>query len=149
MRRPVLFFATGFGSGYLPVAPGTAGTLVGVVFYLLVKDLSTFAYLLTLVAFVFFAVWASAEGARGFGKKDPSQVVIDEVAGLLVTMAFIKFSWMTLVTGFVLFRLFDVWKPYPCRLIQDRVLGGWGIVGDDLMAGVYANLVLRMVLSLL
>ncbi|MBI2082597.1 MAG: phosphatidylglycerophosphatase A [Deltaproteobacteria bacterium] len=144
MKRLILFFATGFGSGSLPYAPGTFGSLVGVLLYLLIKDLSYFSYLAALIAFSFFAAWVSAEAARQLGKKDPSEVVIDEVAGLCVTMAFVPFSWLHLIVGFALFRIFDVWKPYPCRLIQDRVSGGWGIVGDDLMAGVYANLILRI-----
>ncbi|MBI4374572.1 MAG: phosphatidylglycerophosphatase A [Deltaproteobacteria bacterium] len=144
VKRLILFFATGFGSGSLPCVPGTFGTLVGAGLYLLIKDLSGISYLATVLTLTFFAAWVSAEAARQVGKKDPSEVVIDEIAGLCVTMAFVKFSWMHLIAGFALFRLFDVWKPYPCRWIQDRVPGGWGIVGDDLMAGVYANLLLHL-----
>lgn len=144
MRRFILFLATGFGSSRLPKIPGTAGTVVGVLLYLLLKDLSPVSYGLTLLAFLFFASWVATEAEFHLGKKDPPSVVIDEIAGFLATMAFVPFSWPAVASGFLLFRLFDIWKPFPCRWVERRAPNGWGVVGDDLVAGIYANLVLQM-----
>jgi phosphatidylglycerophosphatase A len=144
MKKIILAFATGLGSGYLPFAPGFGGTGVGLLLYLSVKDLSPLSYLSTSLSFLFFSVWIAGAASSLLGKKDPSVVVIDEIAGFLVVMALIPFTWKGLLIGFVLFRIFDVAKPWPCRLIQDKVPGGWGIVGDDLMAAIYSNLLLRL-----
>lgn len=149
MRRFILLLATGLGAGRIPHLPGTAGTAVGVIFYLLLRALSPLIYNVTLVAFIFLAAWVATVAATLLGEHDPQKVVIDEVAGFLVTMAFVPFSWWTVVAGFILFRLFDIWKPFPCRWIERKVPAGWGIVGDDLMAGVYANLCLVILLRFL
>ncbi len=149
MKKLLLIFATGLGSGYLSKAPGTAGTFVGALFYLLIKDLSPLTYGVTLLTFVFLAVWVATEAEKLLGGHDPQKVVIDEVAGFLVTMAFVPFSWWAVLAGFILFRLFDTWKPFPCRWIERKAPAGWGIVGDDLMAGVYANIALQLLLALL
>lgn len=143
MNRLLLFFATGLGSGYFPKAPGTAGTLVGVLLSIALQGLNPILYGITLLTFIFFASWVATAAEDYFREKDPQQVVIDEVAGFLVTMAYVTFSWKSVAVGFLLFRLFDIWKPYPCRWIERRAPAGWGVVGDDLMAGVYANLVLH------
>ncbi len=145
MKRFILLLATGFGAGSFPKAPGTAGTVVGLLFYLLLKDLTITAYAVTIFTFLFFAAWVATEAEGYFGKKDPQSVVIDEVAGFLVTMAFVPFSWVNALIGFLLFRLFDIWKPFPCRSIERRAPAGWGVVGDDLMAGIYANGVLQLI----
>ena len=149
MRRFLLLLATGFGSGYSPVGPGTAGTVVGVVLYLLLKDLSPFVYGITVVTFIFCASWVSTEAAIDLGTKDPQRVVIDEIAGYLVTMAFVPFSWKAVLIGFVLFRIFDITKPFPARWIERHAPAGWGIVGDDVMAGVYANIGLQILFHIL
>ncbi len=146
MRRLILLLATGLGSGYLPRAPGTAGTAVGALFYLLIKDLPPLTYGVTLLGFVFLAAWVATLASADLQQQDPKVVVIDEVAGFLVTMAFIPFSWWAVIAGFILFRLFDIWKPFPCRWIERKFPAGWGIVGDDLMAGIYANIALQLLL---
>ncbi len=148
MRRFTLILATGFGSGFSPVAPGTAGTVVGIFGYLLFKDLSPLLYSVTIISFGFLAVWAATGAEREFGEKDCQKIVIDEIAGFLVTMAFVPFSWQAVVVGFMLFRLFDIRKPFPCRWVEKHLPSGWGIVGDDLVAGVYANLVLQALRAL-
>lgn len=135
----VKFFASGLGTGYIPIAPGTMGTLVGLGFYWVLSPLPHYIYIPTAVAFVFLAVWISARAIPLYGNEDPSTVTIDEIAGVLVTFAFHSFSWIALVAGFVLFRIFDIAKPWPIRLIERRFPGGWGVVLDDVMAGVYAN----------
>ena len=140
------WLATGFGSGFSPVAPGTAGTLVAVPFgYLMTAGLvahpiDQFA-VLALVALV--AIWSAGVTARRFGLKDPGQIVVDEIAGYLVAVALLPPGWLTLAASFVLFRLFDIAKPPPCRWAEG-LPGGVGIVADDLLAGLYANLVLRI-----
>ena len=143
IQKIVLFLATGAGSGYLPWMPGTAGSLVGILLYYSLRSMPRGPYLAFVVAFFFLAVWASGLAEVIFGSKDPQRIVIDEVVGMLVTLALLPFSWRTVLVGFVLFRLFDIWKPFPVRLVQDNVPGGWGVVGDDVMAGIYANIVLQ------
>lgn len=146
LRRFVLFFATGFGLGYLPYAPGTFGSVVGAAFVWLLKDLTWLPYLATALTFAVFAAWISGFADMILKTKDNQKIVIDEIAGMLVTMALVPMTWRTLLAGFILFRLFDIWKPFPVRLIQDRVPGGWGVVGDDVLAGVYANFILQILI---
>jgi phosphatidylglycerophosphatase A len=136
------FFATGFGSGYTPFAPGTAGTLVAVPLAMLMPE-GFFAQALFLAVVIKLAIWSAHAAAPAFGLKDPGQIVVDEIAGYLVTVAMLPAGWPTWVAGFVAFRLFDIWKPPPCRRLE-ALPGGVGIVADDLMAGLYANLFLRI-----
>jgi phosphatidylglycerophosphatase A len=143
-RGLILFCATGCGSGYAPVAPGTAGTAVGIVIFFLLSSFSLPLYLLTTLAFTFAAIWCAHQAALILQMKDPSLVVIDEIAGYLVTMASFPFTWQYVAAGFVLFRLFDIVKPFPARWIDRTVEGGYGIVLDDVAAGIYANIVLQV-----
>lgn len=160
MKGLVLFIATGAGSGYVPVAPGTAGALVGLALYAFgLGALDGPLYVLTLVAAIALAVWASAGAVPIFGRKDPSQVTIDEVVGMLTTLAFLPATAVVvagpvaiesgLLAGFVLFRLFDILKPFPIRWIERALPGGYGIVLDDVAAGIFANAALRIVALLL
>jgi phosphatidylglycerophosphatase A len=129
----IKLLATGCGSGYSPVAPGTAGTMAGVLLYFLLAFLPGSVY--------FFSLLVFAEVI--FGKKDPPCIVIDEVAGLLWTMLFVSPTIPGVIIGFILFRFFDIVKPFPVRLLQDKLPGGYGVVGDDVMAGIYSNLALQ------
>ena len=160
MRGLVLFIATGAGSGYVPVAPGTAGALVGLVLFVLgLRVLEGPLYLLTLAAAIALAVWSSAAAIPIFGRKDPRQVTIDEVVGMLTTLALLPetasisagpFAMEAgLVAGFVFFRLFDILKPFPIRWLERALPGGYGIVLDDVAAGIFANAALRIVALLL
>lgn len=101
-------------------------------------------FLATALTFAVFAAWISGFADMILKTKDNQKIVIDEIAGMLVTMALVPVGWRTLLAGFILFRLFDIWKPFPIRLIQDKVPGGWGVVGDDVLAGVYANFILQI-----
>lgn len=139
MRRIVTFFATGCYAGFLPLAPGTWGTVVGVAFFWLLRHLPPFAYGVTVLAFIAFAVWVATEAQAVFGETDPSKVVIDEIAGFLVTMAFHRATIPLIIAGFILFRIFDIAKPPPLRWIERRFADGRGVVFDDVLAGVYAN----------
>jgi phosphatidylglycerophosphatase A len=137
--------ATAFGSGYSPFAPGTAGSAVGLLLFWPMARLP-WAWPLAASA-VLFVVGALAAGrvAQLVGLKDPGLVVVDEVVGQWVTLTALPFTPLTAVLGFLLFRVMDVVKPWPARDLE-RVPGGWGIMADDVAAGVYAHLLLRVFL---
>jgi len=140
------FVATGFGAGFSPVAPGTAGTIVAIPFgWLLTSGLAghPVGQIVAVALAAAIAVWSAGAAAPGFRLKDPGQIVVDEIAGYLVTVALLPPGWLTLVAGFLLFRVFDVLKPPPCRQAE-KLPGGIGIVADDLLAGLYANLSIRI-----
>lgn len=142
-RKLILFFATGGGVGFLPGAPGTYGTAVAVLLYWAVANLPTWHYLLFTFTFSFFSVWVAGLAEQSFQEHDSQKIVIDEIAGYLVTMLFIPFHWKYSIAGFVVFRLFDIMKPWPIRLIDRKWKGGWGVVGDDLLAGIFGCLVMQ------
>jgi phosphatidylglycerophosphatase A len=139
--------ATGFGSGFVPFAPGTAGTVVAIPIYLIFSPLSWPLYLLSALALTFLAIYVSQEAEKIFRKKDASQIVIDEIAGFLWTMFLVIPSILHVMLGFVFFRVFDIVKPFPARLFQNRLPGGYGIVLDDVVAGIYANLLLLILVK--
>ena len=140
-----VFFGTGFYSGYCPVAPGTAGTLVGVCFFWCFSKFTPPLYLITVLAFIFLSVWIADGAEKIFQKKDAPCIVIDEISGLLITMALIPWSWLNVGLGFLLFRFFDIIKPFPARWVEKKLPGGWGVVLDDIVAGVYGNIILQVV----
>jgi phosphatidylglycerophosphatase A len=143
LNKLIIFLATGFYAGYIPIAPGTAGSLVGIGLYLLLNGLSI-AYYLLIISFLFiFGVYISNEAEALLKKKDPSHVVFDEIIGMLVTMILIPAGIGWIVAGFFLFRFFDILKPYPIRDIEKRMNGGLGIMLDDVAAGIYANVLLQ------
>lgn len=145
MSRVALAIATCLGAGYSPIAPGTVGSAAGLVVYLAVRAAGGGAIEVALIAGLFLlGVWASHRAERHFGRDDPGPVVVDEVVGMLVTLAFVPVSVSGAVIGFFLFRLFDVIKPFPANRLE-RLHGGLGIMADDVMAGVYAQLALRCV----
>ena len=149
MTRLAVFLATAAYCGYFPIAPGTAGSAAGLVVYLLVWWTHSPLVEVALIALTFVAgTWAATHAERFFGGIDPGQVVIDEVLGMLITLAFIPVGWTGALAGFVLFRVFDVIKPYPANRLE-KFHGGFGIMADDAMAGVYANLALRALMWLL
>jgi phosphatidylglycerophosphatase A len=131
--------------GYVPIAPGTAGTLGAIPLFWALRGLPLWLYLLTVAAFTALAVLASAVAGRYWKVVDASPIVIDEVVGYLVTMALVPWSWQTATAGFLLFRLFDVWKPWPASFF-DRVKSGFGVVMDDVAAGVWALATLEIAL---
>ena len=149
MIRLAVFLATVAYCGYFSIAPGTVGSAAGLVVYLLVWWTRSPLVEIGLIA-VTFAVgtWAATHAERYFGTVDPGQVVIDEVLGMLVTLAFIPVGWSGALAGFFLFRVFDVIKPYPANRLE-KLHGGFGIMADDAMAGIYANLTLRLLIWLL
>jgi len=145
MNRLFIFIAMGFGAGRSPLIPGTVGTLVAIPLYLLVSGISSPLYELTLVALFFFSSWISNQAECHWGTKDDRRIVIDEIMGFLVTMLWVPKSLFSVVAGFILFRFFDILKPFPIRLLE-RVRSGYGVVLDDVLAGIYSNIVLQLVL---
>lgn len=138
-----LVLAAWFGTGLLPKAPGTFGALAALPLVLAMSYLKHLSAVLFLVGFVLLAIWASGISGRILGRDDPHEVVIDEVAGFLLTLCLLPPTGLTLSMGFVLFRFFDIAKPFPIKRLE-KMRGGWGIVLDDLMAGIYAHLCLRI-----
>ncbi|OGT35720.1 MAG: phosphatidylglycerophosphatase [Gammaproteobacteria bacterium RBG_16_51_14] len=149
LQHPVHLFALGFGAGCVPVLPGTAGTLVGVLLYLPLQQVDRLIYL-ALVAVLFLAgIWICGATARDLKVHDHSAIVWDEIVGYLVTMALVPSGWMWILPGFILFRLFDIWKPWPIRLIDRRLGGGLGIMLDDVLAGMYSLACLILVIRVI
>jgi phosphatidylglycerophosphatase A len=144
-KRFVIFCATGAYSGYFPKAPGTAGTLLGIPLLLLLTPLDYQIRAGLLLLLFFFAVWVSSEAARMMGAKDPSSIVIDEIVGFLVASFFIPVTALNILFIFLLFRFFDIVKPFPVGNVDRGVGGGFGIVLDDVAAGIYGAVVFALV----
>ncbi len=134
--RLARLLATGFGAGLVPVAPGTAGSVVGLGYWWLLAQTAPVVYWSVFVAGLAVAVWSAGATARAMNQSDPSCVVIDECAAMPLTLAGAIGGW-EVALGWVFFRLFDIWKPWPIRQSQ-RLPGGWGIVADDVLAAAYA-----------
>jgi phosphatidylglycerophosphatase A len=147
--RLALAFATAGGAGFFPKAPGTAGSVVGVLIYLLIEALGLGAYYAhAIIFFLIVGIWASSRAERQWGH-DSSRIVIDEVVGQMITFAMAagkyQLSAIYIALGFGLFRLFDIVKPFPIRRLE-RFKGGFGVVADDVGAGLYALVVLTLVI---
>jgi phosphatidylglycerophosphatase A len=145
MKHFISLLATGFGVGYSPVAPGTLGTLVAILLYYFLSNIPSPLYEITLIGFFFFSIWISENAEEFFGKKDDPRIVIDEIMGFLITMLWVPKTIRFVIIGFFLFRVFDILKPYPIRRLEKRFKGGFGVVLDDVAAGVYANIVLQFI----
>lgn len=143
-RNPVHFLAFGFGSGAMPFAPGTFGTLMAVPVYLLMGSLDLWLYLLITLLLAIVGVWLCHVTARDLGVHDHSGIVWDEIVGYLITMIAAPPGWQMMLLGFILFRFFDILKPWPIRWVDRRVPGGLGIMLDDVLAGTFAALVLQI-----
>ena len=152
MERLAVALATVGPIGQIPIAPGTAGSLAALPLLpglAAVRERSGTAYVLALVVLVALAIWAAGRAEHALGGHDHSTIVIDEVAGMVVAGILLPGTWAAAALAFALFRLFDVVKPFPAGLVDSRVRGGLGVVGDDLVAGLYAGLAGRAMLALL
>jgi phosphatidylglycerophosphatase A len=136
-EKLITFLATGFGSGLSPIAPGTAGTLVGVLICVPFIPLPWIARLLFVIALLALSIYVAGQAEKIYATKDDQRIVIDEIIGLQITMLPVSINVLSLCAGFVLFRIFDIWKPFPVRNLQGFP-GGWGVVVDDVAAGIYA-----------
>lgn len=148
LKEPINFLALGFGAGLSKHAPGTVGTAVAVPLYLLLQPLTLVYYVAVVVAVSLVGIWLCERSARMLGVHDHPGIVWDEIAGFLLTMTAAPPGWQWLLLGFCLFRLFDIWKPWPIKAIDHTVDGGLGIMLDDIVAGLYAWGVLQLVVLL-
>ena len=144
MKGLILALASAGYLGYIPRVPGTVGTLVGVMVFLLYSSFPPSIYLLSTAALFALACWVSERAEIILGQRDSPKIVIDEVVGYLVTMAFLPRTLTTMVAGFLFFRVFDIIKPIPAGAIDRRMPGGLGVVLDDVVAGFYANVLLHL-----
>lgn len=148
LDKIALILSIWFGIGLLPGIPGTLGTAGAIPLYLLISCLGAVYQAIFLLLIIIGAIWASNRSQLILGRIDPKEIVIDEVSGFLITIIFLPFTWLNLIAGFFLFRFFDILKPPPIKKIE-KIKGGFGVVLDDLLAGVYAHLSLRLLLYVL
>ena len=144
LTNPIHFLAFGFGSGLAPFAPGTFGTLAAVPLYLLMINFSLPVYLAITLFSILIGFWLCGRSSEMLGVHDHSGIVLDEFAGFFITMIAAPQGWQWIMLGFALFRLFDIWKPWPINIIDNKVQGGVGIMMDDVLAGIYALVVLQL-----
>jgi phosphatidylglycerophosphatase A len=150
LRDPVHFLAFGFGAGLAPKAPGTFGSVVGVVAAWWLLELPLVARAVVVLAVIGAGIWICGESARRLGRHDDQRIVLDEIAGVLLTsLAVIEKTVFALALVFVLFRVFDIWKPWPIRDVDHSLQGGLGIMLDDLIAALYAAICVATIRVLL
>jgi phosphatidylglycerophosphatase A len=144
VKRVIIFLATGCYTGYFPMVPGTTGTLVAIPIYFLLTRLPALYYLAILLGSICIAIWASDGAEVLLQSKDCRHIVIDEMVGFMVAMFMVPPTLRNVLLGFFLFRAFDIVKPFPIRTLEERVRGGYGVVLDDIIAGIYTNLVIHV-----
>lgn len=147
LRNPVHFLAFGFGSGLSPKAPGTAGTLVALALWPLLAGLPLLAYMAIVVIASVVGFYLCGKTASDLGVHDHPGIVWDEIAGFWLAMTALPLTWYWMLGGFVLFRVFDIWKPWPISWLDRKVEGGIGIMMDDLVAGAFTWVLLYLVLT--
>ena len=145
-KGPILFLGSGTYLGYIPLASGTFGTLWGLPIYYWLSAVSIRDQIFIVFGSICLAIYIAGRAEKILGVKDPSQVVIDEIVGYLTAMIGIPFSWTGAIVGFFIFRIMDIFKPYPIRKIDQNLPGGWGIVLDDVLAGVYSLIIVRILI---
>ncbi|WP_461535648.1 phosphatidylglycerophosphatase A family protein [Spongorhabdus nitratireducens] len=145
LKNPVHFLAFGLGSGAAPKAPGTFGTLAAVILYLGLQYLPFWNYVLVLAVATVLGIWLCDKTSRDLGVHDHPGIVWDEFVGYWITMLAAPKGWVWIITGFVLFRFFDILKPWPIKVIDQKVHGGFGIMLDDILAGIFSFVVLQLI----
>ncbi len=149
LSHPAHFFSLGFGTGLAPKAPGTVGTLVGLpLFYLIANYTFTTHIIIVSLSFI-FGIWCCHRTGIAIGVADHGSIVWDEIAAMMLVLTFTPSTVFYWVLAFLLFRLFDIWKPYPISVIDAKVKGGFGVMLDDLLAAIYAIIVLKGILWLI
>ena len=146
MKNPVHFLAFGFGSGLSPKAPGTVGTLAAIPIYLLLMNLTLWWYVAIVFIVSLVGIYLCEQTSKDMGVHDHGGIVWDEIAGFLLTMVAVVPSWQTILAGFLLFRLFDILKPWPISWLDKNVDGGLGIMLDDIVAGIFAAIGLQLLI---
>ena len=147
--KTAVFLATGFYVGRIPLAPGTFGSLLGLPICFLMAGIEMPAAIVVVLLLIAVASWIAGAAARTLGQADPGCIVIDEIAGIVITLMGLPFNPTTAVVGFILFRILDILKPFPIRVLDKRLPGGLGIVADDVVAGIFSNAILRILLLIL
>lgn len=140
----VIFISSFFYVGFLPLIPGTFGSLAGLCLYYLIKD-NLLSYLVSILILIILGLLLSGEAEKILNKKDARPIVIDEVSGMLLSLVFIPYDFRLVIIAFFIFRLLDTLKPYPAYQLQ-RLKGGIGVMSDDIIAGIYTNIILQVVL---
>jgi phosphatidylglycerophosphatase A len=148
-ENAVMFLATGFYIGNLPFAPGTFGSLIGLPLCFALTGISLAPAMLGTLFFILFAVCIADAAEKILKQSDPGCIVIDEIAGMMVTLIGLPFNPITVLIGFIIFRILDILKPFPIRNLDKRIPGGLGVVADDVAAGIIANLLLRIIIHIL
>jgi phosphatidylglycerophosphatase A len=148
-EEAIMLLATGFYIGNIPFAPGTFGSLLGLPLCFFLAGLTLPLGVICTLLFISFAVWVANTAEKLLRKTDPGCIVIDEMAGMAVTLVGLPFTLNTAVLGFICFRILDILKPFPIRILDQKITGGAGIVMDDVAAGIIANLFLRIIIYFL
>lgn len=146
IRNPLHWLATGFGSGLAPVAPGTFGTLAAIPFYWFLADLPISVFCAIIVIASIAGIWICNSATKAIGQPDHGSIVWDEFVGLWITMIAVPKSWLWIAVGFLVFRFFDIIKPWPIRWFDRYVKGGLGIMIDDIVAGIFGWLTMQVIL---
>ncbi len=147
-QKSVIFFATGFYIGKIPFAPGTFGSIIGLPLCFVLSKIELPIAVFCTLAFILIAILIAHDAEKILNKNDPGCIVIDEIAGIIVTLLGMPFNLITVAAGFFIFRIMDIFKPFPIRVLEKRLTGGTGIVLDDVAAGIFGNLALRAMLLL-
>ncbi len=145
LKQPVQFLALGLGSGLAPRAPGTFGTLAAIPFFLLLAMLTPLHYMIAVIVMSLAGIYICGKAAADVGVHDHPAIVWDEFIGFFITMFMVPVSWQSVLTGFILFRLFDILKPWPISFIDKKMSGGFGIMLDDIIAGVFALIIMQLI----
>ena len=143
-EKLVMFLATGGFVGNIPLAPGTFGSLVAIPLCYILSKINLSLAVFAAVVIIFLAIWIAQVAETILKKKDPGSIVIDEIAGMIVTFMGVPFHPATVISGFLIFRALDITKPFPIRTLERRLAGGTGVVLDDVAAGIYSNLLIRL-----
>ena len=142
-QKSVMFLATGCFIGNISFAPGTFGSILGLPLCFFLSKINLLIAVFLTVIFIFIAIWIAQRAEKIVNTEDPGCIVIDEIAGILVTFTALPFNLISVALGFLIFRALDIWKPYPISWIERKLSGGAGIVMDDVAAGICSNMVLR------
>lgn len=143
-KYPVHFLAYGFGTGLAPFAPGTFGSLIGVALFWFMAPLGAGTYAGIVIVLFVAGIFICGQTARDFGELDPGFIVFDEVVGFMVAMYLMPREWRWIAAGFIIYRIFDIWKPIPIHIVEEKLTLGTAIMADDVIAGIYTLLVLQI-----
>ena len=146
LSHPAHFFGLGFGSGLVPKAPGTAGTLVGLLLFWLISGYALNVQLIIIAALFIIGIYFCHKTGKTLGVSDHGSIVWDEIVAVMLLLAFTPITWLNWLGAFLLFRLFDIWKPFPINYFDAKLKNGFGVMFDDLLAAIYAIAAIKAIL---